>query len=108
MVGSTGSWVVDSASAMASDSSRMDLIVAALVERMRERSDGGVAMLLVSSFSILLPGLPGLYLLLSMRRMPVKKVVMALWVYWLLELHGSVSLVITALTGSPVVAQAVK
>jgi uncharacterized protein with von Willebrand factor type A (vWA) domain len=82
--------------------------MAASVDQMRERSDGGVAVLLVSSFSMPLPGLPGLYVLLSMRWMPVKKVVMALWVYWLLELRGSVSLVIVAFTWSRVVARAVK
>ena len=65
MVGSTGSWVVESVLAMAHDLSRMDVIVAVSVDRMQERSDSGVAMLLVSSFSIPLPGLPGLYVLLS-------------------------------------------
>ena len=38
----------------------------------------------------------------------MKKVVIASWVYWLLELRGSSSLVIAAFTWSRVVARAVK
>ena len=107
MVGSTGSWGVERALAMARISSRMDEIVAASVDRIQERSDGGAAVLLMSSFSTFL-GLPGLYLLLSMRQVPVKNVVMALWVYWLLGLRGSMSLLIAAVMWSHILAHAVK
>ena len=46
----TVSYGVVLASAMAFATSRTDLIVAALVEQMQERREGGVAVLLISSF----------------------------------------------------------
>ena len=87
--------------------SRMDMIVAASVERIQDRSDDGMAVLLMSSFSMPLPGLPVLYMLLSMRSTPERNVVMASWLYWLLELRGSASLLI-AVPWSHVVACTVK
>ena len=75
---------------------------------MCESREAGVAMLPKSSFSMPLPGSPRLYVLLSTRQTPVMNMVMASWVYWLLELRGSVSLLITATMWSHVVACAVK
>ena len=79
-----------------------DLMVAALVERMQEKRDGGVVMLLLSSFDMMLPGSPRLYVLLSMRQTPMMNVVMVSWVYWLLELDGSASLLILLRSLGPV------
>jgi hypothetical protein len=75
---------------------------------MRERREGGVAMLLKSSFSMPLPGSPKLYVLLSMRCTPVMNVVMTLWVYWMLQMCGSMSLLIAAVPWFRVVVRAVK
>ncbi len=60
MVGSKGSWRVDRASAMVSVLLRMDVIATASVEWIQEKSDGGVAMQLMSSFSMPFLGLPRL------------------------------------------------
>ena len=60
MVGRMVSWGMDLATVMAFTSLRTDLMVAALVNRMQDRRDGGVAVLLMGSFSMLWLGSPGL------------------------------------------------
>ena len=58
MVGSKGSWRVDRALAMAHVLLGTDVIATASVEWIREKSDDGVAMQLMSSFSMPFLGLP--------------------------------------------------
>ena len=58
---------------------RTDLIVAVSVNQLSDMRNGRVSTLLLSSFSIPLPGSTGLYILLSAQCTPMMKVVMVSW-----------------------------